>query len=114
MIRIMRLLVTRDLRLALRQGSDAAMVIAFFVITVTLFPLGVGPEPNVLARIAAGVVTAFVPQIRGGLCRGDDGVGLRSRFALRVAAESRLVARVALLLALGIALLLARLARHRQ
>jgi heme exporter protein B len=56
MIRTMRLLVTRDLRLALRQGSDAAMVIAFFVITVTLFPLGVGPEPNVLARIAAGVV----------------------------------------------------------
>lgn len=56
MIRAMRLLVTRDLRLALRQGSDAAMVIAFFVITVTLFPLGVGPEPNVLARIAAGVV----------------------------------------------------------
>ncbi len=56
MIRTMRLLVTRDLRLALRQGSDAAMVIAFFVITVTLFPLGIGPEPNVLARIAAGVV----------------------------------------------------------
>jgi heme exporter protein B len=56
MIRAMQLLVTRDLRLALRQGSDAAMVIAFFVITVTLFPLGVGPEPNVLARIAAGVV----------------------------------------------------------
>lgn len=56
MIRTMRLLVTRDLSLALRQGSDAAMVIAFFVITVTLFPLGVGPEPNVLARIAAGVV----------------------------------------------------------
>lgn len=56
MIRIARILVARDLRLALRQGSDAAMVIAFFVITVTLFPLGVGPEPNVLARIAAGVV----------------------------------------------------------
>jgi heme exporter protein B len=56
MIRTMRLLVARDLGLALRQGSDAAMVIAFFVITVTLFPLGVGPEPNVLARIAAGVV----------------------------------------------------------
>ena len=32
------------------------MVVSFFVITVTLFPLGVGPEPNVLARIAAGVV----------------------------------------------------------
>lgn len=46
----------RDLRLALRQGTDVAMVVSFFVITVTLFPLGVGPEPNVLARIAAGVV----------------------------------------------------------
>lgn len=49
-------LLVRDLRLALRQGTDVAMVISFFVITVTLFPLGVGPEPNVLARIAAGVV----------------------------------------------------------
>lgn len=49
-------LLIRDLRLALRQGTDVAMVVTFFVITVTLFPLGVGPEPNVLARIAAGVV----------------------------------------------------------
>ncbi len=56
MTRIFRHLVMRELRLALRQGSDVAMVVSFFVITVTLFPLGVGPEPNVLARIAAGVV----------------------------------------------------------
>ena len=56
MIRAMRLLVIRDLRLALRQGSDAAMVVAFFAITVTLFPLGVGPGPNILERIAASVV----------------------------------------------------------
>lgn len=56
MTRIFRHLVMRDLRLALRQGTDVAMVVSFFVITVTLFPLGVGPEPNVLARIAAGVV----------------------------------------------------------
>ncbi|MCK5621458.1 MAG: heme exporter protein CcmB [Alphaproteobacteria bacterium] len=55
-MRIFRHLMMRDLRLALRQGSDVAMVVSFFVITVTLFPLGVGPEPNVLARIAAGVV----------------------------------------------------------
>ena len=54
--RIFGHLVMRDLRLALRQGTDVAMVISFFVITVTLFPLGVGPEPTVLARIAAGVV----------------------------------------------------------
>lgn len=55
-MRIFRHMVMRDLRLALRQGTDVAMVVSFFVITVTLFPLGVGPEPNILARIAAGVV----------------------------------------------------------
>jgi heme exporter protein B len=49
-------LVARDLRLALRQGSDAALVVAFFVLAVMLFPFGVGPEPQLLARIAAGVV----------------------------------------------------------
>jgi heme exporter protein B len=46
----------RDLRLALRQGSATWLVVVFFVLTVTLFPFGVGPEPNVLARIAAGVL----------------------------------------------------------
>jgi heme exporter protein B len=35
---------------------DSLMVVAFFVIAVVLFPLGVGPEPNVLARIAPGVI----------------------------------------------------------
>jgi heme exporter protein B len=51
-----RLLVQRDLRLALRQGGDAAMVVGFFVLTIVLFPFGVGPEPELLARIAAGIV----------------------------------------------------------
>jgi heme exporter protein B len=51
-----RTLVARDLRLALRQGGDAATVAAFFVLTVILFPFGVGPEPNLLQRIAPGVV----------------------------------------------------------
>jgi heme exporter protein B len=46
----------RDLRLALRQGADSLMVVAFFVITVALFPFGVGPETAVLERISAGVV----------------------------------------------------------
>ncbi len=49
-------LVARDLRLAFRQGGDAAMVIAFFVLTVVLFPFGVGPEPELLQRIAPGIV----------------------------------------------------------
>ncbi len=50
------LLVRRDLRLALRQGGDAAIVVAFFFLAVILFPFGVGPEPEILTRIAAGIV----------------------------------------------------------
>ncbi len=49
-------IVRRDLRLALRQGMDSLMAVMFFVIAVVLFPLGVGPESNILARIAAGVI----------------------------------------------------------
>lgn len=50
------LIVRRDLRLALRQGADSMLVVAFFVLTAILFPLGVGPDPAVLARISAGVI----------------------------------------------------------
>ncbi len=49
-------LFRRDLRLALRQGGDAGLVVGFFVLAVVLFPLGVGPEPAILQRIAAGIV----------------------------------------------------------
>ena len=49
-------LLRHDLRLAIRQPGDWAAVLAFYVIAVTLFPIGVGPEPNLLARIAPGVL----------------------------------------------------------
>ncbi|MDR3517116.1 MAG: heme exporter protein CcmB [Azospirillaceae bacterium] len=49
-------LVWRDLHLAMKQGFDATVAVMFFVLTVVLFPLGVGPEPAMLARIAAGVI----------------------------------------------------------
>jgi heme exporter protein B len=49
-------LFRRDLRLALRQGGDAGLVLGFFVLAVVLFPFGVGPEPTVLQRIGAGIV----------------------------------------------------------
>jgi heme exporter protein B len=49
-------LVRRDLRLALRTPGDSATVVLFFVLACVLFPLGVGPEPNILARIATGVI----------------------------------------------------------
>ena len=50
------LIVGRDLRLAMRQGGDAAMIVAFFVLAVILFPFGVGPAPELLSRIASGIV----------------------------------------------------------
>lgn len=48
--------LNRELRLAVRQSSDSVMVVAFFVIAVVLFPFGVGPEPNMLAKIGPGVI----------------------------------------------------------
>ena len=49
-------LFRRDLRLALRQGGDVGLVLGFFVLAVLLFPFGVGPEPELLGRIAAGII----------------------------------------------------------
>ena len=45
-----------DLRLSLRQGGDIGLVLGFFVLAVLLFPFGVGPEPELLGRIGAGVI----------------------------------------------------------
>jgi heme exporter protein B len=45
-----------DLRLQLRQGSDLIAPAAFFVLATLMIPLGVGPEPNLLARLAPGVI----------------------------------------------------------
>ncbi|MEP7300345.1 MAG: heme exporter protein CcmB [Caldimonas sp.] len=49
-------LVARDLRLAARRRADALLPIAFFTVAISLFPLGVGPEPQTLRQIAPGVV----------------------------------------------------------
>ena len=49
-------LIHWDLRLALRQGGDIGLVLAFFVLAVLLFPFGVGPEPELLGRIGAGII----------------------------------------------------------
>ena len=49
-------IVRRDLKLAFRRGGDAANVVVFFILTVTLFPFGIGPEAAILARVAPGVI----------------------------------------------------------
>ena len=48
--------VRRDLTLALRRRSDALTTFFFFVIVVSLFPMGISPEPSILRVIAPGVV----------------------------------------------------------
>jgi len=50
------LVVRRDLLVALRRKGDALNVLVFFIIVASLFPLGVGPEPNQLRAMAPGVV----------------------------------------------------------
>jgi heme exporter protein B len=49
-------LLAQDLRLAFRRPADSFMGLVFFVIALSLFPLGVGASPDVLARIGAGVI----------------------------------------------------------
>lgn len=50
------IIIRRELQLALRQLGDSVVIVLFFVLAAVLFPFGVGPEPNILARMAAGVV----------------------------------------------------------
>jgi heme exporter protein B len=52
----LRCLFLRDLRIALRRRSDTVAALVFFIIVVSLFPLGVGPEPKLLRSMAPGVV----------------------------------------------------------
>src|ERR1043166_9583062 len=56
MLAVARAVVQRDLLLALRRRSDVATALLFFVIVASLFPLGVGAEPNLLRSIAPGVI----------------------------------------------------------
>ncbi len=52
----MTALLLRDLRLAVRAGGGFGLGLAFFLIMVVLVPLGVGPEGELLARIAPGIL----------------------------------------------------------
>jgi heme exporter protein B len=56
MIPILLAVIRRDLLLAWRRRADVATAVLFFVIVVSLFPLGVGPEPDLLRAIAPGVI----------------------------------------------------------
>ena len=49
-------IVRRDLLLGLRRSADSLQPLLFFVVALALFPLGVGPTPQILERIGVGVI----------------------------------------------------------
>lgn len=49
-------LIRRDLLLVMRRKSEVLTTLFFFVIVTSLFPLGIGPEPALLRKIAPGVL----------------------------------------------------------
>lgn len=49
-------LLIRDLRLATRAGGGFGLGLAFFLLVAVLVPLGVGPDPATLAKIAPGIL----------------------------------------------------------
>ena len=56
MFEAVRCVIRRDLTLALRRRADVLTACAFFAIVASFFPLGVGPEPQLLRSIAPGVI----------------------------------------------------------
>ncbi len=56
MSNILLTVAARDLRLAGRRRIEALLPVVFFLVAASLFPLGVGPEPEVLRHIGGGVV----------------------------------------------------------
>ncbi len=53
---LLALVIRRDLLLAMRRRADVLTTLIFFVMVVSLFPLGVGPELDLLRQMAPGVV----------------------------------------------------------
>ena len=56
MLGIALTIIRRELLIAYRKQADVLNPLWFFIIVITLFPLSIGPEPQLLARIAAGIV----------------------------------------------------------
>lgn len=56
MLKIVTAIIGRDLRLAMRRQADIVSALFFFVIVASLFPLGIGPEPDLLRKLAPGVL----------------------------------------------------------
>jgi heme exporter protein B len=53
---LFRLLIGRELALSWRHGADTLAALLFFIIAGSLFPLAIGPAPETLSHLAAGIV----------------------------------------------------------
>jgi heme exporter protein B len=56
MLDLLLLVIRRDLVLAMRRRADVLTTLIFFVMVVSLFPMGVGPEMDMLRKMAPGVL----------------------------------------------------------
>ncbi|MBW8078186.1 MAG: heme exporter protein CcmB [Gallionella sp.] len=55
-VHLLVLVIRRDLLLAMRRRADVLTILVFFILVVSLFPLGVGPEMDMLRKMAPGVL----------------------------------------------------------
>ena len=56
MLTAMFQIIRRELLIAFRRRADVFNPLWFFIIVITLFPLGVGPDPKMLAKMAPGII----------------------------------------------------------
>ena len=88
-------LLRRDLLLAYRRRAELLQPLVFLLVIVSLFPLGVGPSPALLARIAPGVIwiAALLTTVLAldAMFRSDHDDGSLEQFALSGAPLTLLV-----------------------
>ncbi len=86
----------RDLRLAMRSRTELAVIVVFFLLVASLFPLAVSPDPDLLRAIASGIawVAALLASLLGlsRLFAADHGDGTLEQMALAAAPLPALVA----------------------
>jgi heme exporter protein B len=56
MMKAFAAVIRRDLVLAMRRRSEMANPVLFFILVITLFPLGIGAQPKLLQSIAPGII----------------------------------------------------------
>ena len=86
-------IIKRDLVLAYRQKSELLQPLLFFVMVITLFPLGIGPGPETLQKVGPGViwVAAILSALLGmdKLFRDDFNDGSLEQLQLALMSESK-------------------------